>query len=441
MTSNQPNLSLLLNMNVGFLGMQIGNGLQTANASAIFEGLGAEVSQLPFFWLGAPLLGLVAQPIVGELSDRTWNRLGRRQPYFITGAALGTVALVAMPLSSQLWQAVTLFWILQLALNVAIAPARPFVGDLLSPQQRTLGYSVQGICIGLGTLVASALPWALEHVFALETTIDAGIPPAIIGAYGIGAVILLGGTAWTLFAIDEPLPQGIKDKATDDTEGVISVVQAIAHAIPQMPSVMRQLIGVQALTWAGVYCTFLYLPTAIALNVMGAPNRQSPSYAHGVEWAGVCIAAYNLVCLVVSFFIPVLSRLWGRVTLHGACLMCGSVGLISLLWVHNQYLVLPAMVGVGIAWSSILAIPYSLLMDELSEEQSGVYMGLFNVFITLPQIAMSLGFGWVMKHVLQGDRLSALILGGISMGVAAVLTLNVSEPETTTEQEWASAGD
>jgi len=419
---------LLTNMNLGFWGMQIGNGLQTANASALFESLGAEVSQLPLLWLGAPLMGLVAQPIVGELSDRTWNTWGRRQPYFLGGALLGTVTLVALPLATQLWQAIALFWLLQLGLNIAIAPSRPFVGDLLAPEDRTLGYTIQGFCVGLGALTASGLPWVFQQVLHLRATADVGTPPAITGAYWLGAVILVGGTLWTFWTVDELPPPTDVEELTSAIAGLRQTLGAIAQALPNMPSMMRQLIGVQILTWAGIYCSFLYLPTAIAFNIFDAPNRQSASFVQGIEWAGVCIAFYNLVCLGISFLLPRLCQRWGRVTIHAVCLMCGAMGLISLGWIHHQYPVLLSMIGVGIAWASVLSIPYSLLMDELSETQSGVYMGLFNVFIALPQLLMSLGFGWVMHSVLQGNRLWALMLGGVSMGLAALLMLAVSEP-------------
>lgn len=436
MATERPDFRLLFNMNMGFWGVQLGNGLQTANASAIFESLGAEATQLPLFWLGAPLMGLLTQPIVGELSDRTWTRWGRRQPYFLGGAILGAIVLVALPLASHLWQAVALYWILQLALNISTAPTRPFVGDLLAPQNRTLGYSIQGFCIGLGTIVASSLPWLLEHLFHLKPAPEAGVPSTIIGAYIAGAFLFLGGTLWTFWTVEEVPPR--TTESDSQTGSPLDFFKAIFHAVTHMPPVMRQLAGVQALTWVGIYCIYLYLPTAIALNILGAPNRQSPGYAKGVEWAGICIAFYNLVCLGVSFLIPILSRRWGRVTTHAVCLMCGSVGLMSLFLVHSRYPILLSMIGVGIAWASILSIPYSLLMDDLSEDQSGVYMGLFNVFVTLPQIAMSVAFGWVMKHLLQGNRLWALTMGGVFMGVAALAMLRVNAPATKPEDEKSS---
>ena len=434
MTSERPGLRLLITMNLGFWGVQIGNGLQTANASAIFEALGAEASQLPLLWLGAPLMGLLAQPLVGELSDRTVSPWGKRQPYFLGGALLGAVMLIALPMATNLTQAVALYWLLQLALNISVAPSRPFVSDLLPPHHRTWGYSIQGFCIGLGTICAAGLPWVLEHVFQLEPASGAGIPAVISGAYTVGAVLCLGSALGTFWAVEEVPPSPESPESTNlepSLEGVgnpTAPLQAIAQAMVSLPPIMRQLAWVQALSWAGIYCIFLYLPTAIALNILGATSRQSPSYAHGVEWAGLCIAFYNLVCLGVSFLIPSLSQRWGRVTTHATCLMGGAVGLISLLLVHGRYSLLLSMVGVGIAWASILSIPYALLIDDLPEGQSGVYMGLFNGFVTLPQIAMSLGFGWVMSTLLQGNRLWALALGGVLLGLAALLMLRVPEP-------------
>lgn len=456
MATEQPDWRSLLNINLGFWGAQVGNGLQTANASAIFESLGADASLLPLLWLGAPLTGLIAQPIVGNLSDRTWSRWGRRQPYFLAGALLTTVMLLLLPQANRLWQAVAMYWLLQLGLNIGIAPARPFIGDLLPPLLRTLGYAVQGFCIALGAIVASILPWLLETVFSLESAGE-GVPAAITGAYVVGAVLLLVGTLWTFWSVDEVPPEEQVSseamaseipEAAQDSSNQPSALTAIAQAITTMPLIMRRLAAVQVLTWIGVYLIFLYLPTAIAMNILGVADRQSPSYAHGVEWAGVCIAFYNLVCLGTSLLIPNLSRWWGRSTLHALCLMCGAVGLVSLLLIHSRYPILLSMVGVGIAWASILSIPYALLMDDLSKHQSGVYMGLFNGFVTLPQIILSLGFGWFMDTYLQENRLWALALGGLFWALAAIAMVWVPEStarsagtETANDRDLAIAQD
>jgi maltose/moltooligosaccharide transporter len=443
MSSERPSLRLLLDMNLGFWGIQVANGLQVANASAIFESLGAEASQLPILWLGAPVMGLLAQPIVGHWSDRTWSRWGRRQPYFLGGAVLAAAMLLALPNSTSLGIAVSCYWVLQLALNIAIAPARPFVGDLLTAEQRTLGYSVQGFCIALGAIAAAAFPWLLEQFLDLGTVGHSDIPRTLELAYYFGAVVILAGTLWTFWQVNEPSPETLQppeqEPSDQQSANSSSLWSSLLQAIGSMPAIMRRLAGVQIFTWVGIYVLFLYLPTAIALNVLGANNKQSPEYVHGVEWAGVCIATYNLVCLGASLLIPVVSRWWGRVTTHALCLMAGSIGLLSLLLIHSRYPLLLAMVGIGIAWAGILSIPYDLLMDELSESESGIYMGLFNGFVTLPQIAMSLGFGWVMRHFLDGNRLWALGLGGVFLGFAATLMLRLPEPNLQEDQTDAAS--
>jgi maltose/moltooligosaccharide transporter len=430
-TSGHPSFRLLINMNAGFFGVQVANGLQTANASAIFESLGAEPSQLPLLWLGAPVTGFITQTLIGHLSDRTWSRWGRRQPFFLGGAVLGTGMLLTLIHATALWQAAVLYWILQLALNTNIAPARPFVGDMLPADQHTLGYAIQGFCIGSGAILASGLPWLTEHWLNLTAGGDEGIPQSIQWAYQVGAALLITGTIWTFWRVDEPRPAIAHPVQHQDlTQSIKEFWTAFGDAVINMPAIMRKLAWVQIFTWIGIYSIFLYLPTAIALNILGASSKQSPEYVHGVEWAGVCIAFYNLICLGVSLMIPTLSRVLGRVTTHVLCLMCGGIGLTSLLFMHDRYPILLSMVGVGIAWASILSIPYALLVDELNENQRGIYMGLFNCFVTLPQIAVSLGFGWLMDAFLQGDRLWALAIGGLSMGVAALFMLRVTDPQT-----------
>jgi maltose/moltooligosaccharide transporter len=441
MTVDRPSLPFLFNMNAGFWGVQVANGLQVANASAIFESLGAEANQLPILWLGAPLMGLLAQPVVGHFSDRTWSRWGRRQPYFLGGALVAAAMLLVLPNVANLWLAVTVYWLLQLALNVAIAPARPFVGDLLASDQRTLGYSVQSFCIGLGAITAAAFPWLLEQFFDLGFAGNSEIPRTLQLAYYLGAALILGGTLWTFWRVNEPSPETFKSKADPDTSAADSgsLFSTLFQAVVSMPSIMRRLAGVQVLTWVGIYTIFLYFPTTVALNILGAADKQSPGYAHGVEWAGICIAFYNLVCLGVSLLIPTLSRWWGRVTTHALCLMAGCLGLFSLLLMDSRYPILLSMVGIGISWASILSIPYALLMDELSEDQSGIYMGIFNGFVTIPQIAMSLGFGWVMRHILDSNRLWALAVGGLFLGLAAVVMLQVPEPIPVSQKSEATA--
>jgi maltose/moltooligosaccharide transporter len=257
MQASRPSIRLLLDMSLGFWGVQVANGLQVANASAIFESLGAEASQLPILWLGAPVMGLLAQPIVGHWSDRTWSRWGRRQPYFLGGAMLAAAMLLALPNAPCLWMAVAFYWVLQLSLNIAIAPARPFVGDLLAAEARTLGYSVQSFCIALGAIAAAAFPWLLDQFLELGTVGGSDIPRTLQFAYYFGAGMVLVGTSWTFWQVDETPPETQPSSAADSpdqvTEDADSVWSSLFQALGTMPDIMRRLAGVQILTWLGIY--------------------------------------------------------------------------------------------------------------------------------------------------------------------------------------------
>lgn len=418
-------------MSFGFFGIQFGWGLQMANTSAIFEQLGANAHQIPILWLAAPLTGLIIQPIIGNLSDNTWGPLGRRRPYFLVGALLSTLALIWMPNAGSLWMAVGLLWLLDTAANISMEPFRAFVGDLLPPRQRTQGFAMQSLFIGLGAVLASALPWLLTH--------GLGIAPGEAGASGIslsvkvsfyvGAAVFLGTVLWTVLLTEEHPPRDMAAfRAQQERRlGVWATVREVTTAIRQMPSTMRQLAWVQGFSWLGMYCVFLYFPPAIAHNLFGAGDESSALYGEGVEWAGICMAAYNAVCFVVSFALPRLAAATNRQVAHALCLVCGGLGLISLLFVPSPLWVLLPMVGLGVAWSSMLSLPYAMLVSSLPTRKSGIYMGIFNMFIVLPEIVASLGLGWVMTHLLDDNRLLAVALGGGCFLVAALFTLRVQE--------------
>lgn len=420
----------LWNMSFGFFGIQFGWGLQMANTSAIFEHLGADAHQIPILWLAAPLTGLIVQPIIGNLSDNTWGVLGRRRPYFLVGAIFSSIALVLMPNAANLWMAVGLLWLLDTAANVSMEPFRAFVGDLLPAKQRTQGFAMQSLLIGLGSVLAAALPWILTHWFAVSTeTAPGSIPIAVKFSFYIGAGVFFSTVLWTVLTTEETPP---KDMAAFRAQqerrlGLVSTFQEIGTALKQMPTTMRQLAWVQCFSWLGMYCMFLYFPPAIAHNIFGAIDESSALYTEGIEWAGLCIAAYNAICFGASFLLPKLAALTSRQTAHSICLVCGGLGLFSLQFMHNQYQVLLAMVGVGIAWASMLSLPYAMLVGALPPKKSGIYMGIFNSFIVLPEIFASLGLGWVMVHLLNDNRLTAVILGGISMLIAAIATQRVEE--------------
>ncbi|HYV72926.1 MAG TPA: MFS transporter [Candidatus Binatia bacterium] len=419
------------NMSFGFLGIQFGWGLQMANMSAIYEYLGATADKIPILWLAAPLTGLIVQPIIGHASDNTWSWLGRRRPYFLTGAILSSCALILMPRSSALWMAAGLLWILDSSINISMEPFRAFVADLLPEEQRTQGFAMQSLFIGLGAVVASALPWLMTNVFhvGLEHGPHA-IPTTVRLSFYIGAAAFFGAVLWTIITTKEYPPENLEAfrQKKSGHRGIARHAEEIFTAIAHMPQTMRQLAPVQLLTWLGLFCMWLYFPVAVAHNVFGASDQTSPLYTRGVEWGGICFGMYSLVCFVFSFFLPKLAKLVGRKHVHSLCLFCGALGLMSVALIHDKNLLLLSMTGVGIAWASTLAMPYSVLAGSLPAEHTGVYMGIFNFFIVLPEIIASLGFGWVMNHVLSNDRLAAVIAGGVFMALAAVLMQRVIDP-------------
>ena len=424
------------NMNFGFLGIQFGWGLQMANMSAIYEYLHAKPDQIPMLWLAAPLTGLIVQPVIGHMSDRTWNRLGRRRPYFLAGAILSSLALILMPNSSALWMAAGLLWILDASINVSMEPFRAFVADMLPEEQRTRGFAMQSIFIGLGAVAASAMPYILSNVFLVPQDHAAGTVPASIRiSFYVGAAVFFAGVMWTIVSTREypPADLGAFRKIKADTAGFRRNVSEIFRSIGKMPQTMRQLAFVQFFTWLGLFCMWLYFAPAVARNVFGAPDENSALYTEGVEWAGLCFGMYSAVCFVFSFALPWLAARLGRRGVHAACLICGAFGLLSVAIIHDKWLLLLSMTGVGIAWASTLAMPYAILSGSLPPEKTGMYMGIFNFFITLPEIIASLAFGWIMKALLGNDRLLAVIGGGFFLMLAAILVARVRDaaaPET-----------
>jgi maltose/moltooligosaccharide transporter len=419
------------NMSFGFLGIQFGWGLQMANMSAIYEYLGARAEQIPILWLAAPLTGLIVQPIIGHASDHTWTRLGRRRPYFLAGALLSSAALVLMPRSSALWMAAGLLWILDSSINISMEPFRAFVADLLPEEQRTRGFAMQSLFIGLGAVIASALPFLLTNYFHVSAGISGRqIPLTVRLSFYIGAAAFLSAVLWTIVTTREYPPEdmeGFRHRKAE-SNGIVANAEEIMRSIREMPKTMRQLAPVQLLTWLGLFCMWLYFPVAVAWNVFDAPDQTSPVYTRGVEWAGVCFAMYSAVCFVFSFFLPAMAKAIGRKNTHSVCLLCGALGLLSVAIIHQKVLLLLSMTGVGIAWASTLAMPYSVLAGSLPQEKTGVYMGIFNFFIVLPEIIASLFFGWVMLHVLHNNRMAAVVAGGVFMGIAALLMQRVIDP-------------
>jgi len=428
----KPRMSFwqMWNMSFGFLGIQFGWGLQMANMSAIYEYLGARADQIPILWLAAPLTGLIVQPIIGHVSDRTWGPLGRRRPYFLTGAVLSSAALILMPNCSALWMAAGLLWILDASINISMEPFRAFVADLLPEEQRTRGFAMQSLFIGLGAIVASALPWLMRRFLSVEGVQAAGvIPHTVRYSFYIGAAAFFIAVLWTIVSTREYPPDDMDafHRMKSEKTGIGRNAAEIFHSIAQMPQTMKQLAWVQICTWLGLFCMWLYFPVAVARNVFGAPDESSLLYTQGIEWAGICFAMYSAVCFAFSFVLPMLARVTSRKITHTTCLLCGAAGLLSVAVIHNKELLLLSMTGVGIAWASILSMPYAILSGSLPPQKTGVYMGIFNFFIVIPEILASLGLGWVMAHVLNNNRLAAVVAGGIFLIFAAVLTQRVQD--------------
>ena len=427
------------NMSFGFFGIQFGWGLQMANMSAIYEYLGARADQIPILWLAAPLTGLLIQPMIGHASDRTWGALGRRRPYFLTGAILSSLMLVLMPNCAALWMAAGMLWILDASINVSMEPFRAFVADLLPEGQRTAGFAMQSLFIGLGAVVASALPWLMTNVFHLHQAAgDVRVVPATVRiSFYIGAAVFLGAVLWTIVTTKEYPPQNLQafreKKAAK--KGLAANAAEILLAVREMPQTMRRLGPVQLFTWLGLFCMWLYFPVAVAHNVFGASDPQSPLYKAGVEWGGICFALYSAVCFGFSFVLAAMAKKLGRRYTHTICLICGAVGLMSVAVIHDKYLLLLTMVGVGIAWASTLSMPYAILAASLPPERTGVYMGIFNFFIVTPEILASLFFGWIMIHLLGNNRIYAVIAGGVFLLAAAAMMQRVRDPRTLSVQD------
>ena len=443
----------ICNMSLGFLGIQFGWGLQMANMSAIYEYLGARPDRIPILWLAAPLTGLLVQPFIGHMSDNTWCFLGRRRPFFLTGAILATSALFFMPYSGTLIMAAGLLWVMDASVNISMEPFRAFVADILPEEQRTLGYTMQGVFIGMGAVTASALPWILENVFGMKNTgsisPQGSIPPVhgathhILGAFHlnttaipdivrlsfhIGAAVFIVAVLWTIFTTKEYPPEDMEafKKAKERKTNLLTVSKEIIKDLLHMPKTMKELAWVQIFSWMGLFCMFIYFPVTVANNIFVA-KEGTPQYLNGVEWAGICFAMYNFVCMIFSLFLPKIAAKLSRKYTHIICLLFGAAGLMGIVFVHDKNMLLLLMVGVGFAWASILAMPYAILSTAVPQNKMGVYMGIFNFFITIPQIIVSLGFGWIMLHFMGNNRLAGVFLGGVSMIIAAILMLRVND--------------
>jgi maltose/moltooligosaccharide transporter len=448
-TGAKPKLRIseIINMSVGFFGIQFGWDLQRANMGPIYDVLGANPDEIPLLFLAAPLTGLIVQPIVGYLSDRTWHPTwGRRRPYFFIGAVLSSMALVFMPHSPVLWMAAGLLWVLDTFGNVAMEPFRAFVADKLPDSQLNRGFIMQSLMIGLGGSIASALPWLMRNWFSLKNTAAEGIiADNVKFSFYIGAFFFLSAVLYTVFTSKEypPSDSGYKEKVKESRKGFGGGVREIFSAIANMPPRMRIIALVQFFTWPGLFLMWFYYSVAVAYNVFGAKSDTESAFGDGRDFAGLTLSYYNVVTFAFAFILPFIADRLGRKLTHSICLLAGAAGLITVAFVTNKYMLFGCMTGVGIAWASILSMPYAMLSGVLPASKIGIYMGIFNFFIVLPEIIASLGFKWVMNHMLNNDRMLAVQVGGYLMILAALICfffikekkLGKTDETTTAEME------
>ena len=433
------------NMTFGFLGIQFGFALQNANSSRILQVYGADVEQLSLFWLVAPLTGMIVQPIVGYYSDRTWNKLGRRRPFFLFGAILTTIALVLMPnaglflspgatyaILSPVLVGAGMLMIMDASINVTMEPFRALVGDMLPAEQHTTGFSIQTFLIGIGAVVGSLLPSLMNNVFGFSNTAAAGeVADNVKFAFYAGAAVLLLSVLWTVIRTKEYSPaelagfSGHKEKAEE--RWARSGLADILHDIRHIPKVMWQLGLCQFFSWFALFSMWVYTTPALAAHVYGSPDPSSVGYAAAGDRVGELFGIYNFVAMLFALLLIPIARKIGRKTTHAVCLCLGGAGLASLYFLTDTNLMIVSMTGIGIAWASILAMPYAILSDNIPPAKMGTYMGIFNFFITLPQIINGLIHGWIVRHVYDGHTIYALLAGGLFLFFAAMAVAFVKD--------------
>lgn len=432
--SQKPHLTFwqIWNMSFGFLGIQFGFALQNANVSRIFETLGAAQDELPILWLAAPVTGLLVQPIIGYYSDRTWHKKwGRRRPFFISGAVLATIALFLMPNSTALWMAVIMLWLMDASINISMEPFRAFVGDMLPNEQRTSGFAMQSFFIGIGAVIASALPFIMTNWLGVSNVApDGGIPNSVKWSFYIGGIAYFCAVMWTVIKTEEYPPDDIgKLKAENSENGIFTGLKESFVGIFQMPKAMVELALVQFFSWFALFALWIYSTPAITSHIYGTSDTASAIYNEGADWVGICFAAYNGLAAIVAFLLPVVAKYTSRRITHLLALFMGSFGFISIYFITDPNQLLFSMVGIGVAWASILSMPYAMLSSVLPAEKMGYYMGVFNFFIVIPQIVAAGILGFLLKSFFGNESINALLIGGVSMAIAALLCLFVEDNE------------
>ena len=427
-------------MSFGFLGIQFGFALQTGYASSILLKFGAKVDNLSWFWLAAPLTGMIIQPIIGHYSDRTWNRLGRRRPYFLTGAILSGVALCFLPNSSGLAFLIPpiivgagMLMLMDASFNVAMEPFRALVADNLPDSQHNTGFSLQTCLIGVGAIMGSFLPSVLADWFHVSQTAPKGIVPNnLLYSFYAGGIVLIGCILWTVIKTKEYSPEEYAKFHEPDVETVKrSGIKEFLHDLTNMPKTMKQLGVVQFFSWFALFSMWVFTTSAVASHIFHLPATDTSSKQFNIasDFVGKMFGVYNAVSAVYALSLPWIVKKLNRKRTHAFSLTMGSIGLISVFFVQNHYLLFLSMAGVGLAWGSILAMPYAILSSSIPAKKIGVYMGLFNFFITFPQIVNSLTGSLIVKYLFNSEAIYGLVMAGVFMFLAAISVLFVKDGE------------
>ncbi len=434
----KPRLSIgqIFNMSVGFLGIQFGFALQNGNASRVLQNFGADVEQLSWFWLAAPLTGMLIQPIIGFYSDRTWNGLGRRKPFFLTGAILAATALFFFPHAGALANFIPpmivgagILMMMDASFNVAMEPFRALVADNLPEEQNTLGFSIQTFLIGIGAVVGSWLPYMFGNWFGISKVAAEGqIPDNVLYSFYVGAVVFISAILWTIATTKEYSPAE-REAMGFQEEGSTDTIWSVFRYIKEMPFTMRQLGVVQFFSWFALFSMWVFSTPAIAHHVYGLPmdDHSSPEFQNAANWVGIIFGVYSGVSAIYAIFLPRIAKAIGNKATHAFSLTAGGIGLISIYFISDPQLLILSMVGVGMAWASILAMPYAILAGSIPMSKMGVYMGIFNFFITLPQIVSGIIGGSLVKHVYGGNAIYAIVVAGFFFIAGSVSVLWIKE--------------
>jgi len=423
----KPRLSFwqIWNMSVGFLGIQFGFALQNANASRILQTFGADVHHLGFFWLVAPITGMIIQPIIGYMSDKTWNRFGRRRPYFLVGAFLTSMALILMPNAPHLAGVIApmfigggLLMIMDASINISMEPFRALVADKLPDEQHTLGFSVQTLLIGIGAVVGSWLPYILSHWFGFsgEAESSGNVPANVMWSFYIGAFVLITSILITVTTTKEYPPEFYEEEKKEEEKTGFKI-----------PKVMWQLLIVQFFSWFALFSMWVYTTPTVAQHFFGSTDPNSAAYQEAGDWVGILFGVYNGVSAILALLLPVIAKRVGRKMTHSIALTIGGLSFLSFFIINDYQMLIIPMIGIGFAWGSILAMPYAMLANSIPADKMGMFMGLFNMSITIPQIINGVFSGFILQYVFNNDPIYSIMMAGILMILGAISVIFVSD--------------